>query len=285
MKKNKPENENIKENDRAKKPDKEKTAEKRENRGMNILDSLEGSVADLEKAAEEGEEEAEKPFDPAAPTMKNRRLFFVVGLVIIALALVGLYTTVTSAVGTISDIANKTALKSEFADFVYPFVVTDSPAFESIADAPPSVIVNTAIWKIIMSGNTEKYENDGTNMTVSQIDVESSAASLYGYSVTVEHQTVGVGDSTFTYNEESKSYTVPMDPNYNTYWPRVGEVSNVGETYTVTVEYMPPQMYAMEGMNIGSDPDKTMVFTIVRTASSMTIQSVAYYQAAVTEGQ
>lgn len=243
-----------------------------------VLDSLEGSVDEVEEELEEQEEgEGEEAvFDPTAPMVKNRKTLFAVGIIVIILAVVGLVNTVKFGMGVVSDIVNQTALKNEFAVFLYPLVITDGPAFESTENTPSSVIINAAIWRIIMNGDTEKYENDGINMTVSQIDVESSAAALFGYGINIEHQTVGFSSNVFEYNASSKSYLVPLDPNYNTYWPRVSEISNVGELFTVTVEYMPPSMYATEGMDYELEPDKVMVYTVSRTASAMTIQSLRY---------
>lgn len=251
------------------------SAEKQtQRRAPKILDSLEGSVIETEKTFDEPQEPEDDA--PARSRSKNTLLFFIIGVIIIALSAVGLVTVIKGTVGAIGDAINQTALKQEFADFVYPFVITDSPAFDSVANTPPSVIINTAIWKIIMSGDTDKYESDGLNMIISQIDVERSAASIFGYSAVIEHQSVGYGDNMFRYDEETKSYSVPTSLNYNTYWPRVSEISNIGESYTVTVEYMPPQMYIMEGMDSSNEPDKIMIFTISRSASAMTIQSVKY---------
>ena len=255
-----------------------KQAKEPREKNSRVLDSLEGSVAEVEEELDvreeaEGEDSA---FDPSAPTLKNRKTLFAVGIIVIILAIVGLITTVRFAAGVISDIANQTALKNEFAAFLYPMVITDGPAFESPESTPSSVIINAAIWRIIMNGDTDKYESDGMSMTISEIDVESSAAALFGYGINIEHQTVGVGENIFEYNAAAKSYKVPTDPNYNTYWPRVSQISNVGELFTVTVEYMPPSMYATEGMDYQLEPDKVMVYTVSRTASAMTIQSLRY---------
>lgn len=246
-------------------------------RGGNVLDSLEGSVTDVEEELDQAEKDGEEAaFDPSGPMMKNRKVFFALGLVTIVMAIVGLVTTVRFCIGLVGDIANQTALKNEFAVFLYPMVITDGPAFESAENVPSSVVINAAIWRIIMNGDTKKYENDGTNLTVSEIDVESAAAALFGFGVNIEHQTVGLGTTVFEYVPSTKSYLVPLDPNYNTYWPRVSEISNVGELFTVTVEYMPPTMFATEGMDYQLEPDKIMVYTVSRTAASMTIQSLRY---------
>ncbi|MDE6580800.1 MAG: hypothetical protein K2K41_09740, partial [Ruminiclostridium sp.] len=56
--------------------------EQQENAGK-ILDSLAGNVDEVEKELE-GEQEAESAvFDPSARMIKNRKAFFVVGLIII----------------------------------------------------------------------------------------------------------------------------------------------------------------------------------------------------------
>ena len=250
-----------------------------------VLDSLEGSVDEVEEELGQSQEEEaegeEAAFDPSVPMLKNRKIFFAVGLITIVLAIVGLITTIRFGIGVVNDIANQTALKNEFAVFLYPMVITDGPAFEAPENAPTSVVINAAIWRIIMNGDTDKYESDGTNMTVSEIDVESAAAALFGYGVNIEHQTVGLGTNVFEYVASTKSYLVPLDPNYNTYWPRVSEISNVGELFTVTVEYMPPTMFAAEGMDYEQDPDKVMVYTVSRTASAMSIQSLRYGEGAV----
>lgn len=248
--------------------------EKREKQ-PRVLESLEGSIAEVENEIAE-EEQEDSSFDPYAPVAKNRRLFFVIGLITAVLAVVGLVTVIKGAVGMVEDMVNQTALKEEFAAFLYPVVITDAPAFENTENAPPSAVINAAIWRIIMSGNTDKYENDGLYMTVSEIDVESAAVSLFGHGVPIQHQTVGVGSTVFSYNEETKSYLVPVRPNYNSYWPRVSEISNVGELFTVTVEYMPPSMYVAEGLEYTQTPDKTMIYTVSRTASSMTVNSISY---------
>ena len=255
----------------------------KEHKGVNVLDSLEGSVDEVEEELEQAEETEgeEAAFDLSAPTLKNRKFFFAVGIIIIVLAVVGLITTVRFGIGVVNDIANQTALKNEFAVFLYPMVITDGPAFEAPENAPTSVVINAAIWRIIMNGDTDKYESDGVNMTVSEIDVESSVSALFGYGVNIEHQTVGVGLNVFEYNAATKSYLVPIDPNYNTYWPRVSEISNVGELFTVTVEYMPPSMFTAEGTANEQDPDKVMIYTVSRTASAMSIQSLRYGEGAV----
>lgn len=248
----------------------------KEEKSVKILDSLAGSVDEVEEEleGENGEDESEAVFDPAAPMMKNRRAFFAAGLIIILLAIVGLVSTVRFTVNTVKDIVNQTSLKNEFAEFINPMVIIDAPAFDSIEGIPQSVVISASIWRILLSGNTEKYESTETAMTVSEIDIESAAAALFGYSVTVEHQSVTSGSSYFEYNPSTKSYNVPLSADNNTYWPRVSEISNVGDTFTLVVDYISPIMGV--GESAVPDPSKNMIYTVSRTASSMTLRSIQY---------
>lgn len=266
----------MKKNTKAKEEQAVKEEAAAEEKRGKILDSLAGSVDEVEEELEreESDDETTAYFDPAAPMMKNRRAFFTAGIIIILLSIVGLVTTVRFAVTTVSDLLNQTSLKNDFAEFLNPMTIIDSPAFDSTENIPPSVVISASIWRILLSGNTEKYESTETNMTISEIDVESAAAALFGYNVTVEHQTVTAGSSYFEYNASSKSYNVPINADNNTYWPRVREMSNVGDTFTIVVEYMPPIMGVGE-ISI-PDPAKSMIYTVSRTASSMTLKSIQY---------
>lgn len=254
--------------------------DKKDARNGKILESLQGSVDDVEQEEESIEQlDGGEFFDPAAPMMKNKKTFFVIGIIIIALAAVGLVNTVKFTVSAVQNIANQTSLKNEFAAFIYPAVIIDCPSFDAAENAPPSAVINAAVWRIILSGNTDRYENDGGYMTISEIDVESSAVALFGYGVTIEHQTVGNGENAFEYSASNRSYSVPLETERITYWPRIRDISNVGELFTLTVEYMAPIMGMPGEAEEEQEAQKVMVYTVSRTAASMTVNSVAYYEA------
>jgi hypothetical protein len=58
------------------------------------------------------------------------------------------------------------------------------------------------------------------------------------------------------------------------YSPLITEVTNVGETYTVTVNYMMPSPMAIAGIEHDNEPVKTMIYTISRTRERMTVSSI-----------
>ena len=207
----------------------------------------------------------------------SQKIFFCVGVFILIMAIVGIVSTVDFTKNAISEIANQTGLKNEFAAYIYPVVASDPPAFDKIEDLPSSTIINCSIWQIILSGNTSNYEivND-YYMSIPEIDVESAAASLFGYGFVIEHQTVGFGNTYFEYSADTKSYTVPTNPTLNSYSPRITELSNVGELYTVTVDYMPPSALAIAGIETENEPDETMIYTISKSKGKMTINSISH---------
>lgn len=207
----------------------------------------------------------------------SQRIFFCVGVFILIMAIVGIVSTVDFTKNAISEIANQTGLKNEFAAYIYPVVASDPPAFDKIEDLPSSTIINCSIWQIILRGNTSNYETvNDYYMLIPEIDVEAAAASLFGYGFVIEHQTVGFGNTYFEYNADTKSYTVPANPTLNSYSPRITELSSIGELYTVTVEYMPPSALAIAGIETENEPDKTMIYTISKSKGKMTINSISH---------
>ena len=79
----------------------------------------------------------------------------------------------------------------------------------------------------------------------------------------------------FEYSASGKTYNVPVETERITYWPRIIEISNVGELFTLKVEYMAPIM-GMPGEKEELEPQKTMIYTVSRSSASMTLNSIAY---------
>ena len=133
----------------------EKPAPKEHKEHETILSSLAGAL-------DEDYSEIEEVMSPQQPseTTKTKypvsqKIFFCVGVFILAMAIVGIVSTVNFTANFIGEIADQTSLKNEFAVFVYPVVASDPPAFENIEDLPSSTIINCSIWQIVLSGNTE----------------------------------------------------------------------------------------------------------------------------------
>lgn len=237
----------------------------------NINDALNETDEEISNGITNGEIIEEQETEVKRPN----KFYLVFAVFIIIMSIVGVVSTVNFCRDFISDIANQTDLKNDIAIFLYPVVSVDPPECKDVTELPSSIIVESAIWRIILTGDNTNYEKlYNSYMYVPAVDVEFAIRSMYGNSVIIEHQTVGSTDVGFTYISDSNSYLVPINPRYSAYSPRVTEVSNVGELYTVRVEYIPPSALSIEGIEFESKATKTMVFTFSKNKNNMTLHSI-----------
>lgn len=212
--------------------------------------------------------------EAAEPAHPNK-FYLVFAVFVIIMSIIGIISTVNFCAGIISDIANRTELKNELTLFLYPVVSVDPPDCDTVEELPSTIIVESAIWKIILTGDNTNYEKlYNTYMYVPAIDVEFAVRSIFGSSVDIVHQTVGTMDIMFTYIEDMNSYLVPINPHYTAYSPRITDLTNIGETYTVTVEYIPPSALAVEGIDFEVSATKTMVYTLSKSKNSAVLHSI-----------
>ena len=235
--------------------------------------ALEADADEIEKD-DAGEQESPVS-EETAPVSRPNKFYLIFAVFVIIMSIIGIISTVSYCVRVISDIANRTDLKNELALFLYPVVCVDPPDCDTVDELPPTIVIESAIWRIILTGDNTNYEKlYNTYMYVPAIDVEYSVRSIFGNSVKIEHQTVGTMDITFTYVEDTNSYLVPINPHYTAYSPRITDVSNVGELYTVTVDYIPPSALTVEGIEFEVSSQKTMVYTLSKSKNTSTIHSI-----------
>lgn len=239
----------------------------------SISSALREDYRDVTTEAEPPQEEAQEEAAAEAAPRPNK-FYLVFAVFIIIMSIIGIVSTVQFTIRTVNEIADQKALKNEIALFLYPVVTVDPPAFRTTEEIPSTIVVESAIWRIILTGNNSNYEKlYNTYMYVPAVDVEFSIKSLYGNEAVIQHQTVGSASTSFTYNEDTNTYLVPINPRYTAYSPVVTEISNVGELYTVKVDYMPPTALAMEGIKMDNSAAKTMEYTLSKSRNSMTIHS------------
>ena len=214
---------------------------------------------------------SEEETEPERPN----RFYLVFAVFVIIMSIIGVISTVNFTAGIISDIANRTELKNELALFLYPVVCVDPPDCDKVDELPSSIVIEAAIWRIILTGDNSNYERlYNTYMYVPAVDVEFSVRSIFGNSAVIEHQTARTMDLSFTYIEDMNSYLVPVNPHYTAYSPRIKDVTNVGELYTVTVEYIPPSALSVKGIEFEEIPTKTMVYTLSKSKNATTLHSI-----------
>ncbi|MBP0957120.1 MAG: hypothetical protein J5997_07115 [Oscillospiraceae bacterium] len=238
---------------------------------IDMLDSaLDEDISEISEMSEleEGGNEAVKP--------KSKSAFhFIVGLIFIILAAIGLISTVGFVSDKVKSIIDNTEQKNEFAKFIYPVVICDPPGFDATTKLKNETIISAAVWDIILYEDKSKYELDFDYLIVPEVDIEQHAAKLFGSGLTINHMTIASADISFYYDGEISSYRIPENPKFFTYSPYIESISKVGESYTLTVGYVSP---TPAWLTLTSDeapsPEKYVDYVVQKRGTSYTLVAI-----------
>lgn len=253
---------------------------KRKQQDKESIDNIKKMFGEaLDESHEELAEFADEQSVPDMPEANSegvrRKLYFVFGIVISILAIIGLISVISYTVDRIREFADNTQQKTEFARFVYPIVICDPAPFDQTVKLRNDTMLTAAIWDIILYEDKSKYESDFDMIIVPELDVEQHIAKLFGVGIAVEHQSILGADVQFYYDESIKSYRVPSNPKYFTYSPYIENISRVGERYTLTVGYVSP---TPAWLTLTSDdepePDKYVEYVVSKRGDEMTLVAI-----------
>ncbi|MCI5578259.1 MAG: hypothetical protein MR364_01990 [Oscillospiraceae bacterium] len=207
---------------------------------------------------------------------KKSRLFFVVAVFILIMAVIGMVSSVKFVVNGISNLADNTALKNEFARFLLPVVANDIAPFEDESEISNSSKVSCSVWNILVNRDTSAYKQSQVGgISIPEYDVSVSCKELFGSNAELKHQTVGSGDLRFNYDAENHVYTCPKDLRYLNYAPKITDMVQDGDNYVLTVDYLPPSITMVaDNLGITVDADKTLEYTVNRKNKKNTLISV-----------
>lgn len=220
------------------------------------------------------EPEIEMPVESSGHDRK-KKLYFVSGVMIIILAIIGLISTISFSVDKIKAFADNTQQKNEFAKFIYPIVICDPAPFDQTVKLRSDTVITAAIWDIILYEDKTKYESDFDYIIVPEVDIEQHAAKLFGSGLTIEHTSILNGDVQFYYEENIKSYRIPSNPKYFTYSPYIEDISRVGERYTLTVGYVSPTPAWLTLTSDDSpEPEKYVEYVVSKRGNDYTLVAI-----------
>ncbi len=156
------------------------------------------------------------------------------------LACIGLVAVIAKIIGMFGRYTSGDTRKDALEQAIYPAVIMDIESFNDPSELPPEQILTAAIWSMIMTdGVTDNYEKTFDMVMIPSIDVESYAVKLFGENLPeLTHSTIGPAESRFYYNDETKTYNVPVAPVTFTYTPEVREATKSGNDYTIVVDYI-----------------------------------------------
>ena len=262
-----------------KKADREKqeTAEKNE-AGTGVLEDetvqqpeavSENSVPveelrEAEKAREELLPEEKKARRLRRKRTKREIRIAVLGVLTSFFVVVGVIASIRFVVDTTKNIVDSTELKEELAYAVFPLVIVDAPEFDSPESLDSSVIISSSIWRLILDADMNTYiKDDVGGITVPDADVEYYVRELYGSDVPIIHQTIPDASVEMSYSADSKSYLIESTPVLLPYTPRVDEVQKNGDTYTIRVSYILPDVtWNLSDSHRNETVEKVMQFNL-----------------------
>ncbi len=235
---------------------------------------LETEIQPLEQSEEE-KTASESVTGEAAEKKKEKRFEFL-GIAMFIFAVIGVIATLYFGTVGVINLVNQKGLKEKIQEEVYPLVVTDVPAFDSIDKLDSKTVVQAGIWHFIMnSSDMDKYQKDAYgNLTVPQVDIEVHIKQLFGDNVEITHQMIPDTDFYIPYDEENQCYLIPEDPQILPYAPKVLSVSKLGEEYQARVGYILPGPFWDLDRYKQDEPNKVMVYNLKKVDGRYIVSSV-----------
>ncbi len=165
----------------------------------------------------------------------------ITGAVVICLAFVGVISLITGGVGLVKRIFDDTKEKERLNRQLAPLVVYDPLPFASVDRADPDMILAASIWSVIANEDTSAFETDEYGqMLLPAASVEKYFSALFGNNYMINHRSFSYDSTDFTYNEDSKTYTIPATSYPIGYTPQVDSIKKSSNERIVTVGYISP---------------------------------------------
>lgn len=211
--------------------------------------------------------EKKSPQAVAATVLARRshRHFAPLGFAMMIFAVIGLIWVVFFCVNLTSKLLDNTREKTKFERILYPVVMFDPGAFDNPSQLDEVTQLQIAMWTTLLAPENEgKYSyNDNNMLVVPASDLDVAAKKLFG-DIQLEHQSISPDYTiTYVYDRESASYMIPVMGQMPAYTPKVERITKKGDTYLLTVGYVPPTTLwniDLDGKRTEPTPDKYMQY-------------------------
>lgn len=185
---------------------------------------------------------------------RRRRRDFILGIIIILLAIVGLINILIFGVHSTQDLLNNTKQKEQWENFVLPVVMANPVPFENASALEQVTLQEIGIYASLVNNKVESFQRDEQDyVVIPQGDVDKQIEMLFGTSVKIEHATSGMGFSdsfiddiympsaptTFAYDESTQSYHINLAEisTGDMYIPKVIAIEKKNNQMVITVGY------------------------------------------------
>lgn len=216
------------------------------------------------------------------------KLSFLLGLVVLIFAFLGIVLTVWNSVRYIRSTIDTGSEFSEYNEYLTPIAAVDPDAFDDITAADREQLLNAAIWSILSDESTpDTYSYSGGYMLIPAADVEKAYMAIFGPETTssLTHMTVQGYNSVFEYNVTGAVYKIPVTTISPIYTPQVTNVEKSGTALVVTVNLLASESWAKdnEGNFIAPEPDKVVKITLRELQGSYYINAIQTVSSTVPE--
>jgi len=202
-----------------------------------------------------------------------------IGGVFIILCLVGFFTVASFCLNTTKNLLDNSARKKEYERMLLPVVIFDPVPFENPVNIENASLLQYSIWSTAMGEKRSQYEYDDAGMMIIPAsDVDVAAQQLFGPDVRLEHRSFGDLQDSYLYEEEIRSYHVPIITVTGFATPRVEEINKMsGDTIELKMGYLPPStiLDLDENGNLGNpEPEKYMIYELHKNRSGWYLYAV-----------
>lgn len=208
---------------------------------------------------------------------KKKRGPFVLGLLVLALAMVGIAAIVMSVVSFVESKNDKTAEYAKYADYLTWVVGVDPDPFSDITKANKDALRNIAVCSLLDNDvKTGTYNVTEKGLEVPAADVEAHYYAMFGNENPIVHgNVVGYGYE-FTYDATKNIYLVPLTGVTPPFTVRIESVDKTGGFIVLRVGYVGTNNIevAPDGTVKAAQPDKYADITLKQTEKGYNLISV-----------
>lgn len=207
----------------------------------------------------------------------KRKSAFIVGIIVVLLAAIGLTTIVVGSINGIGTAIEKSKNYDEYERILTPVLLIDPDSFDDITKADLTQLMEISIWSLLKSDlSPDTFESNENGLVIPKSAAEEQFIELFGTQVTPVHQTIEGYGFDFTYDSATETYTIPLTGITPIYTPKVVEKKTSSDTVVLTVACLAGDAWEQgeNGDMIEPTPDKYLKITLREKDDNLYISAI-----------
>ena len=206
--------------------------------------------------------------------------YFIVGLLILALAIFGAVRLGMLCVGGLKASAQEKQQQrlAAYARLLIPAAAIDIEPFDDITGAKMSELVEMSVWSVLNAvSDPTIYSISGGELQIPAPEVEGAYTAYFGTEVPIIHCTVSGYGYEFVYDDVADVYKIPLTTISPLYTPKVVAVETKGDSTVVTCGLIYAGLYTQDpvsGELRVPEPDKYLKVTLRETGGASVIRAI-----------